>query len=157
MPPAKKLTQAQKEILALYRRGLRMIKTKEQVGSSASFRTRPGMSTDDYRCIRAHILTSQEHRRDFTIYLRYFFKHPSWGGGLRRRDFAQIEYMQRRTARLLETTFEPKSVKHINLPKDIEQDMHQLGLAHWRRSFRDAASASADSNPSPAATIPGST
>ncbi|ETS64445.1 hypothetical protein PaG_00901 [Moesziomyces aphidis] len=128
MPPAKKLTQAQKEILALYRRGLRMIKTKEQ-----------------------------EHRRDFTIYLRYFFKHPSWGGGLRRRDFAQIEYMQRKTARLLETTFEPKSVKHINLPKDIEQDMHQLGLAHWRRSFRDAASASADSNPSPAATIPGST
>jgi succinate dehydrogenase assembly factor 1 len=65
--------------------------------------------------------------------------------------------MQRKTARLLETTFEPKSVKHINLPKDIEQDMHQLGLAHWRRSFRDAASASADSNPSPAATIPGST
>ncbi|GAK68144.1 uncharacterized protein PAN0_043c6378 [Moesziomyces antarcticus] len=128
MPPAKKLTQAQKEILALYRRGLRMIKTKEQ-----------------------------EHRRDFTIYLRYFFKHPSWGGGLRRRDFAQIEYMQRKTARLLETTFEPKSVKHINLPKDIEQDMHQLGLAHWRHSFRDAASVSADSNPSPAATIPKST
>lgn len=31
MPPAKKLTQAQKEILALYRKGLRMIKTKEQV------------------------------------------------------------------------------------------------------------------------------
>ncbi|SPO27794.1 related to protein involved in the assembly of the mitochondrial succinate dehydrogenase complex [Ustilago trichophora] len=126
MPPAKKLTQAQKEILALYRQGLRMIKTKEQ-----------------------------EHRRDFTIYLRYFFKHPSWGGGLRRRDFAQIEYMQRKTARLLETTFEPKSVKHINLPKDIEKDMQELGLAHWRRVFRSASGSSA-SNASASSTIPSS-
>ncbi len=24
--------------------------------------------------------SQQEHRRDFTIYLRYFFKHPSWEG-----------------------------------------------------------------------------
>ncbi|SNX86128.1 related to protein involved in the assembly of the mitochondrial succinate dehydrogenase complex [Melanopsichium pennsylvanicum] len=116
MPPARKFTEAQREILALYRRGLRTIKTKEQ-----------------------------QHRRDFTIYLRYFFKHPSWGGGLKRRDFAQIEYMQRKTARLLETTFEPKSVKHINLSKDIEKDMRELGLAHWRRAFRDATTAS---NPS---------
>ncbi|CBQ68843.1 conserved hypothetical protein [Sporisorium reilianum SRZ2] len=125
MPPAKKLTQSQKEILALYRRGLRMIKTKEQ-----------------------------EHRRDFTIYLRYFFKHPSWGGGLRRRDFSQIEYMQRKTARLLETTFEPKSVKHINLPKDIEKDMQELGLAHWRRAFRNASSTADSSATSSSSTIP---
>ncbi|KAJ1596832.1 hypothetical protein NDA11_001875 [Ustilago hordei] len=126
MPPVKKLTQAQKEILALYRKGLRMIMTKEQ-----------------------------EHRRDFTIYLRYFFKHPSWGGGLRRSDFSQIEYMQRKTTRLLETTFEPKSVKHINLPHDIEKDMQELGLAHWRRAFRHASSA-ADSSDSSASTIPSS-
>ncbi|PWZ02457.1 hypothetical protein BCV70DRAFT_214019 [Testicularia cyperi] len=116
MPPAQKLTQAQKEILALYRKGLRMIKSKEL-----------------------------EHRKNFTIYLRYFFKHPSWGGGLRRRDFAQIEYLQRKTARLLETTFEPKTVKHINLPADIQRDMTDLGLDHWRRSFRDAAAAQSQS------------
>ncbi len=30
--------------------------------------------------------------------------------------------MQRKTSRLLDTTFEPKSVKHINLPKDIEKE-----------------------------------
>ncbi|GAC99792.1 hypothetical protein PHSY_007395 [Pseudozyma hubeiensis SY62] len=120
MPAAKKLTQSQKEILALYRKGLRMIKTKEQ-----------------------------EHRRDFTIYLRYFFKHPSWGGGLRRRDFSQIEYMQRKTSRLLDTTFAPKSVKHINLPKDIEADMQEFGLAHWRRAFRDASSASSTTSTAP--------
>ncbi|EST08923.1 hypothetical protein PSEUBRA_001240 [Kalmanozyma brasiliensis GHG001] len=125
MPPAKKLTQAQKEILALYRRGLRIIKTKEQ-----------------------------EHRRDFTIYLRYFFKHPSWGGGLKRRDFAQIEYMHRKTSRLLDTTFEPKSVKHINLPKDIEKDMQELGQAHWRRAFRDASSSSSSTATTSSSSIP---
>lgn len=92
---------------------------------------------------------NQEHRRDFTIYLRYFFKHPSWGGGLRRRDFSQIEYMQRKTSRLLDTTFAPKSVKNINLPKDIEADMQELGLAHWKRAFRDASSASSTTSATP--------
>lgn len=82
----------------------------------------------------ADAITLQQHQKNFTVYLRYFFKHPSWGGGLKRKDFSQIEYLQRKTQKLLESTFEPPSVKHINLPVNISKDMKDLNLDYWKRT-----------------------
>ncbi|EPQ29194.1 uncharacterized protein PFL1_03481 [Pseudozyma flocculosa PF-1] len=97
-----RLTAAQKEVLALYRKGLRCIRTKPV-----------------------------ETRYNFTLYLRHFFRHPDMGGGLTRRDISAIEYMMRRGRRLVEDTFEPPGIRDVSLPSPTRQQMHDLGLAAW--------------------------
>lgn len=75
----------------------------------------------------------QEARRDFTLYLRHFFRHPKMGGGVSVRDFATVEYMGRRAGKMIESLFESPSVKNIKLAPGIEEEMVGLGLAHGRR------------------------
>ncbi|KDN52750.1 hypothetical protein K437DRAFT_266411 [Tilletiaria anomala UBC 951] len=87
---APRLTQAQKDVLSLYRRGLRLIRTKPV-----------------------------QNRINFLIYLRHAFQHPSQGGGIRQRDFSAIDYMTRRGNRMMEQIFEEKGVKDIHVSKDV--------------------------------------
>lgn len=74
----------------------------------------------------------QESRYDFTLYLRHFFRHPSMGGGLSKRDFTTIEYMMRRATKMLDDIFENPSTRRVRLSDSAIQDMQQLGLAHRR-------------------------
>ncbi|PWN95286.1 hypothetical protein FA09DRAFT_288958, partial [Tilletiopsis washingtonensis] len=83
----KRYTQSQKDVMALYRRGLRAIRSKPEA-------TRP----------------------NFHAYLRHAFRHPSMGGGVRARDFSAIDYLMRRGTRMMEDVFESRGVKDIGLP-----------------------------------------
>lgn len=100
--------------MSLYRRGLRLTRTKPEV------------------CILGS-LRQQASRFDFTLYLRHFFRHPHMGGGLSVRDFATIEYMMRRASRMMEDVYENPSTKRIALSPAVRQEMHDLGLSSWRR------------------------
>ena len=91
--------------MALYRRGLRLIRAKPD-----------------------------EAKHDFTMYLRHFFRHPRMGGGLSVRDFATIEYMMRRGSKMLEDIYENPSTKRVSLSPSVKREMEELGLAAWRRS-----------------------
>ncbi|PWN53266.1 hypothetical protein IE53DRAFT_310518 [Violaceomyces palustris] len=103
--PAPRLTASQKEVFALYRKGLRSIRSKPE-----------------------------ENRPNFLLYLRHFFKHPNMGGGLTRRDFSAIEYMKRRCDKMLDEVFLHPGVKDIRLPPQTEREMSRLGLDFYRRS-----------------------
>ncbi|WFD34967.1 hypothetical protein MCUN1_001813 [Malassezia cuniculi] len=81
-----KLSQSQRNLIALYRRGIRSIRSKPA-----------------------------ESKFDFTLYLRHYFRHPQMGGGLSKRDFAAIDYMGRRGIKMLEDLFEDPDVKSIRL------------------------------------------
>ena len=100
--------------MSLYRRGLRLIRTKPEVCMLGSLR-------------------QQASRFDFTLYLRHFFRHPQMGGGLSVRDFATIEYMMRRASRMMEDVFENSSTKRISQSPAVRQEMQDLGLSSWRR------------------------
>lgn len=99
-----KLSQSQRNMIALYRRGIRSIRNKPE-----------------------------ESRHGFTMYLRHYFRHPQMGGGLSVRDFAAIDYMGRRGTKMLEEMFENPEVKRVNLAPRVVDEMRQLGLAYGRR------------------------
>lgn len=100
-----KLSQSQRNVIALYRRGLRSIRAKPA-----------------------------ENKHDFTVYLRHYFRHPQMGGGLSVRDFAAIDYMGRRGTKMVEELFEDPEVKNIRLAPRVLDEMRALGLAHGRRN-----------------------
>ncbi|PWN42653.1 hypothetical protein IE81DRAFT_276958, partial [Ceraceosorus guamensis] len=87
-----KYTQSQRDVLALYRRGLRAIRGKPQ--------------------------PAQPH---FVTYLRHAFRAPSQGGGVKRRDFAAIDYLMRKGRKMVEDVFESSGVKDIHLPPGAEE------------------------------------
>lgn len=60
---------------------------------------------------------AQASRPSFLLYLRHAFRHPSLGGGLRKRDFSAIEYMLRRGERMVSEVFEDVGVKRVGLPR----------------------------------------
>ncbi|CAO1620634.1 unnamed protein product [Parajaminaea phylloscopi] len=82
------LTQSQKEVFRLYRRGLRSIRYKPEPSQPS-----------------------------FLLYLRHAFRSPSGGGGIRRRDFSAIDYMLRRGSKMIEDIFEQQGVKKISVPQ----------------------------------------
>ncbi|SHO79729.1 Similar to S.cerevisiae protein SDH6 (Mitochondrial protein involved in assembly of succinate dehydrogenase) [Malassezia sympodialis ATCC 42132] len=100
-----KYSQSQRAVMALYRRGLRLIRTKPE-----------------------------DSRYDFTLYLRHFFRHPSMGGGLSKRDFTTVEYMMRRANKMLDEIFANPSARRVRLGAPVLEEMHKLGLAHRRRT-----------------------
>ncbi|CAO1613044.1 unnamed protein product [Sympodiomycopsis kandeliae] len=88
MPPKPKLlTPSQRQVFALYRKGLRAIRHKPE-----------------------------ESQPSFLLYLRHAFKSPSGGGGLSKRQFSAIEYMIRRGTKMVDEIFVEKGVKKINVP-----------------------------------------
>ncbi|BGP27691.1 hypothetical protein JCM10295v2_006666 [Rhodotorula toruloides] len=83
---APRLTGLQKQVLSLYKRSLRMIRSKPA-------NTRPAW----YR------------------FVSHQFRDPKLGGGLRRKDIAAIEHMLRRGEKMLES-YGSTSVKNVVVP-----------------------------------------
>lgn len=75
-------------------------------------------------------LIRQSSRHDFTLYLRHFFRHPNMGGGISVRNFTVIDYMMRRADRMFESMFENDSVKNIQLPPAVRDEMYELWLGY---------------------------
>ncbi|WFC95836.1 hypothetical protein MBRA1_002490 [Malassezia brasiliensis] len=96
----KRYSQSQKAVFALYRKGLRLIRTKPE-----------------------------DARHEFLLYLRHFFRHPHQGGGISKRDFTTVEYMMRRGSRMIESFFANPNTKHVQLSGPVLQEMEALGLA----------------------------
>ncbi|POY75382.1 hypothetical protein BMF94_1539 [Rhodotorula taiwanensis] len=90
MPP-KRVTGLQRQVLHLYKRALQMVAAKP-------IPSRPS----------------------WYAFVSHQFRHPTVGGGLRKRDVAAIEHLLRRGNKMVDQ-YGQSSVTAISLPEDTEE------------------------------------
>jgi len=88
--PIRPYSQLQRNVLALYRKAYRLIRTKPE-----------------------------ETQYHFLLYLRHAFKHPSQGGSVSKRDFSAIEHLLRKGERMVDQIFADRGVRDVHLPKYV--------------------------------------
>ncbi|GAA5939985.1 Sdh6p [Sporobolomyces koalae] len=87
---ARRVTGLQRQIYSLYKRSLEMVRSKPI-----------------------------DKRPAFYKYVVHQFRHPSLGGGLKRKDVQSIEYLLRKGEKQLES-YSSSGVKNVVLPQDTE-------------------------------------
>lgn len=109
MPP-RRVTGLQRQVFGLYRRALHLVQSKPLVRPSLS-PPRPGS-----RSLTAPSF-AQENRPAWFAFVSHQFRHPSLGGGLKRKDVSAIEHLLRRGDKMIETYGSP-GVKNVVVPED---------------------------------------
>ncbi|GAA5998848.1 Sdh6p [Rhodotorula paludigena] len=87
MPP-RRVTGLQRQVFGLYRRALHLVQSKPLKNRPAWF-----------------------------AFVSHQFRHPSLGGGLKRKDVSAIEHLLRRGDKMIETYGSP-GVKNVVVPED---------------------------------------
>ncbi|ORY88478.1 hypothetical protein BCR35DRAFT_301629 [Leucosporidium creatinivorum] len=87
----RRVTGLQRQVYSLYKRSLKMIASKP-------LETRPG----------------------WFAFVSHQFRHPTLGGGLRRKDVGAIEYYLRRGEKMLEQ-FQSTGAKSVSIPEGSEE------------------------------------
>ncbi|GAA5917166.1 hypothetical protein JCM6882_003277 [Rhodosporidiobolus microsporus] len=90
MPP-RRVTGLQRQVFAMYKRSLRMVQAKPL-----------------------------DSRPAWYAFVAHQFRHPSLGGGLKRKDVSAIEHLLRRGEKMLET-YESPTVKSVGVPDEAWQ------------------------------------
>jgi succinate dehydrogenase assembly factor 1 len=93
-PGTRRVTGLQRQVYNLYRRSLQLIASKPEVSSERH--TAPGHA--DPRSLRI----DQHTRPSWHLFIHHQFRHPTLGGGIRRKDVGAIEYLIRRGDKMLE-------------------------------------------------------
>lgn len=133
---ARRVTGLQRQIYTMYKRSLKMVGSKplvrfrSQLSSSccpASLLFRPDMMHEQLK--RSHKLTniphSQASRPSWYAFVSHQFRHPTLGGGLKKKDVGAIEYYLRRGEKMLEM-YEKDGVKNVSVP-DGEEGRWEMG------------------------------
>ena len=88
-----------------------------------------GPSLLTYHRSSSTLTVPQENQFFFLLYLRHHFKHPSQGGGIKKRDFSAVDYMIRRGHRMIDQVFREKGATSVVLPREVLQEMQERKLA----------------------------
>ena len=103
---ARRITGLQRQIYSLYKRSLLMITQKPIVRSSPLPPPVPPLTHP------------QETRPAWFAFVSHQFRHPSLGGGLRKKDVGAIEYYCRKGEKML-ASYESPAVKKIQVPETM--------------------------------------
>ncbi|GAA5820829.1 hypothetical protein JCM11251_001832 [Rhodosporidiobolus azoricus] len=90
MPP-RRVTGLTRQIFSMYKRSLKMVQSKPP-----------------------------ESRPAWFAFVQHQFRHPSLGGGLKRKDVSAIEHLLRRGEKMLDS-YESPTVKSVGVPDEAWQ------------------------------------